>query len=231
MIQIIDTTGRTVGYVRNGDSDDRVRRMIDGARDYARRNPNGTPVLDDIRAGRARRAKRLRVAGYVFAALAVFWIIGKVTGPNDSTATAPVPAAPVASTVAPAGVPAPVSVSAPSVVAAMTPPRAADSATLADTDPNGVVSVGGQKIDSVYRIGSPLRAQYLAAFADRGMPIGIESAAIREGVAFCADVARGSVVALRERADVLSAVPNFDTGNRRVVVASAALATFCPKYL
>ncbi|WNM65010.1 hypothetical protein SEA_MASELOP_87 [Rhodococcus phage Maselop] len=233
---IRDNNGRTLGTIEHDASereriDARTRELLAGARSKAQRDDTpARPFFPRVRATLDAMTRAGRVATLAAFAIIALAMIGAVM-PDDATAT-PTPA-PVAPVSVPLDVREASAVLTPERVAPFNGSTRADAASGwngASIDRNGDVRVSGHVVDNVNVTGSPLRAQYLAAFDRNGLPRGNESTTVREGVTFCADVRNGEVSALREASDARADAPTFGTGHRRMIVASAALVNFCPQF-
>ncbi|QSL67698.1 hypothetical protein [Nocardia phage P69] len=215
MFEIRDATGRVLGSVSpTPETADTLRRVGALASRMRRNMPTEplTPPAVPVPAEPARRVSGARRVLYGLAGVAVFgFAVGLADGDE--------PTAAVASPVVTA--PAPVTVS---------PVNSPNLAGYHHVDRDGQVIMLGEVVDDVDDGGSPLRARYLAHFTAAGVAVGDQSRTVREGVQFCSDVAAGRTVAMRELFDARADAPQYGTGERRRVLATAATGEFCPKY-
>ncbi|WNM69988.1 hypothetical protein SEA_GUYFAGIERI_85 [Rhodococcus phage GuyFagieri] len=235
---IRDNNGRALGTIEHDASereriDARTRELLAGARSKAQQDTPARPFFPRVRATLEAMTRAGRVVTLAAFAVIALAIIGAIL-PDDATPAVPAPVpAPVTTYTAPVGTLDDVAPAITQRVASWSGSTRADVSSGwngAAIDRNGDVRVSGHVVDNVNLTGSPLRAQYLAAFDRNGLPRGNESVTVREGVTFCADVRNGEVSALREASDSRSDAPTFGTGHRRMIVASAALANFCPRF-
>ncbi|WNM69895.1 hypothetical protein SEA_APIARY_87 [Rhodococcus phage Apiary] len=234
---IRDNNGRTLGTIEHDASereriDARTRELLAGARSKAQRDDTpARPFFPRVRATLDAMTRAGRVATLAAFAIIALAMIGAVM-PDDATATpTPAPVAPVSVPLTGDTLtPDPAPVRSVAVWSGSTRADVASGWNGASIDRNGDVRVSGHVVDNVNLTGSPLRAQYLAAFDRNGLPRGNENTTVREGVTFCASVRNGEVSALREASDARSDAPTFGTGHRRMIVASSALVNFCPQF-
>lgn len=212
MFEIRDASGRVLGSVSpTPETADTLRRVAALASRMRRDMPTAPLAPPAAPAPVApRRVSVARRVLYGLAGFAVFGLAANVAGyGDDGKAT---PAGPIAS---------------PVTVAPVNSPNLAGYHTV---EHNGDVVILGEVVDNVNDGGSPLRARYLAHFPAAGVAVGDQSRTVREGIAFCADVASGRTVAMRELFDARAIEPQYGTGERRRVLATAATGEFCPKY-
>ncbi|AKJ72419.1 membrane protein [Gordonia phage GTE8] len=120
----------------------------------------------------------------------------------------------------------------PAVVAPTPAPQPLDAARAVPSA-DGSVMVGSVVVDNVYEPSSPLRKRFAGVIVSYGATgtHGSElDANLRDGVAFCRDLAAGRTMAQRH-ASIVTGVPADgygDLGTQRRAVVVAALSTLCP---
>lgn len=210
MFEIRDASGRVLGSVSpTPETADTLRRVAALASRMRRDMPTApiAPPAAPAPIQPRRRTTTARRVLYGLAGFAAFGLAANVVGYGDE------PAAPA--------------IASPVTVSPVNSPNLAGYHTV---EHNGDVVVLGEVVDNVNDGGSPLRARYLAHFPAAGVAVGDQSRTVREGIAFCADVASGRTVAMRELFDARAIEPQYGTGERRRVLATAATGEFCPKY-
>lgn len=213
MFEIRDNSGNVLGSVSpTPETADTLRRVAALASRMRRDMPTApiTPPAAPAPVQPRRRTTAARRVLWGLAGFAAFGLLANVAGYGDD------PAAPA--------------IASPVTVSPVSPVNSPDLAGFHRVEHNGDVVVLGEVVDNVNDGSSPLRARYLARFTAAGIAVGDQSRTVREGIAFCADVASGRTVAMRELFDARAIEPQYGTGERRRVLATAATGEFCPKY-
>lgn len=212
MFEIRDASGRVLGSVSpTPETADTLRRVAALASRMRRDMPTAPIAPPAAPVQPRRRTTAARRVLYGLAGFAVFGLAANVAGYGDDEPAAPAIASPV-------------------TVSPVSPANSPNLAGFHHVDRDGRVIVLGEVVDDVTDGSSPLRARYLAHFTAAGVAVGDQSRTVREGIAFCADVASGRTVAMRELFDARAIEPQYGTGERRRVLATAATGEFCPKY-
>lgn len=213
MFQIRDNSGHLLGSISpTPETADTLRRVAALASRMRRDMPTAPVAPPAAPVQPRRRVSAARRVLYGLAGFAAFGLAANVAGYGDDRT----PAAPA--------------IASPVTVSPVAPVNSPNLAGYHRVEHSGDVVMLGEVVDNVNNGASPLRARYLAHFTAAGVPVGDQSRTVREGIQFCADVASGRTVAMRELFDARAIEPQYGTGERRRVLATAATGEFCPKY-